>query len=291
MDFEKITGHKRQIEILKRAIDMEKINHFYLFKGEKGTGKTDVALAFSKTILCKADSGRPCNDCNSCIRFNTGNHPDFKMLQATKGFIRKEEVEDMIDDISILPFEGGKKIYLIEDLDVVKPETQNLLLKTLEEPPNYVVIIIVTSNANKILATILSRCQSISFYKEGNIEDLFNLEDLQEIRENTIDIIDNLIKGNKIKAFTSMDFFTKNKDKIDDILDIMLYWFRDLAIYKEIGDSEIILNKENLDKLQAQSSLDIKQIYDIIDKIEASKINIARNINFNLSIETMLLNI
>lgn len=290
MDFDQIEGHKRQIEILKRSINSSRINHFYLFEGE-GRGKTDVALAFSKAVLCKSQGEKPCGKCSSCIKFQSKNHPDFKMLEPVKGFIKKEDVENMIEDISILPFEAGKKVFLIKDLDLSKAATQNLLLKTLEEPPSYVVIIIVSSNSNKILSTILSRCQSLVFYNKEKMEDLRESEDFHSLRDEIVDIIDNLLKGNKLKAFTSLDFFSQNKDRIEEILDIMIYWFRDLAIYKEIGNSELLLNKDSLDKLELQSSIDINRIYDIIYKIEASKINIARNVNFNLSIETMLLNI
>lgn len=291
MDFKDIRGYNRQISILKNAVESKKINHFYLFDGEKGTGKKDVALAFSKSVLCKGKQGESCGACPSCTKFDTNNHPDFKILEPVKGFIKKEDVEDMIEDISIIPFEGGKKVFLIEDLELARPETQNLLLKTLEEPPSYVVIIILSSNSNAILKTILSRCQSISFYNENRREDLLESEDFYEIRDELVDIIGSLLKGNKIKAFNSIDFFVKNKDRTVEILDIMIYWFRDLAIYKEIGESALILNKDNFKNLELQSSVDIERIYDIIYKIETTKYNIERNVNFNLSIETMLLNI
>ena len=291
MNFDEIAGYNRQIKILKNSINTERVNHFYLFEGEKGTGKKNVALAFSKSLLCKSDKADQCDRCSSCIKFDSKNHPDFKILEPVKGFIKKEDVEDMIEDISILPFEGGKKVFLIEDLEVARPETQNLLLKTLEEPPTYVVIIILTSNSNQILPTILSRCQSIVFYNENKMEDMKSSEDFLHLRDEIVDIVGSIIKGNQLKAFNSIDFFVKHKNRIQEVLDIMIYWFRDLAIYKEIGDSELIFNSDNLKNLELQSSLDISRIYDIIYKIETTKYNIERNINFNLSIETMLLNI
>lgn len=291
MNFEEISGQRRQIEVLKRGINSSRINHFYLFEGDKGTNKLELALAFSKAILCKAEGDRPCKKCSSCIKFQTENHPDFKMLLPSKGFIKKEDVENMVEDISILPFEAGKKVFLIDDFHLTKPETQNLLLKTLEEPPSYVVILILTSNSNKILPTILSRCQRLVFFKENMMEDLREGEDFYKIRDEIIALVDDLLKGNHLKAFTSIDFFTSKKDRIDEILDIMIYFFRDLAIYKEIGASRLLLNGDSLDKLELQSSIDIDRIYDIIYKIEETKTNIGRNVNFNLSIETMLLNI
>jgi DNA polymerase III subunit delta' len=291
VDFAEIIGNNRQIQTLKNRIDTEKINHSYLFEGEKGVGKMDVALAFSKALLCKSEGNKPCNVCSSCIKFKTNNHPDFKHISATKGLIQKKEIETLIEDISILPFESKRKVFLIEDGDLMRSESQNALLKTLEEPPKYVVIIIVTSNSNKILSTISSRCQNIKFNSNQNTENILKSDNFTEIRNEIIDIINNLINGNKLKVFTSVDLFSNNKDRIDEVLDIMIYWFRDLAIYKEIGESELLLNKDKIGELSNQSFLEINRIYDIIYKIETTKINIKRNINFNLSIETMLLNI
>lgn len=322
MDFNQIIGHDNQIQALKNSIRNKKINHCYLFEGEIGLGKKDIALAFSKTLLCKEGKESPCNKCNSCIKFDSGNHPDFKTLAPKDKLIRKEDVDKLISSMAILPFESERKIFIIEDCDMMRIESQNALLKTLEEPPGYINIILISQSSRRILPTILSRCQIIKFYpleidkivdlliKDYKIDEkkaafianftkgsfkrsveLVKDEKFFELRDETIKIVDSLIRGDKVKALSSTDFFNNNKDNIDGILDIILFWFRDLIIYKKIGDSPLIINRDRVEILYEQSLMDLNKINDIIYKIEETKININRNINFGLSIETMLLSI
>ncbi|MDR7857612.1 DNA polymerase III subunit delta' C-terminal domain-containing protein [Tissierella sp.] len=323
MDFSQILGHEKQIESLKGAIKNGTINHCYLFEGEKGLGKKNLALAFSKAILCKDNkSPEPCNVCSSCIKFNADNHPDFKLISPEKGVIKKDEIDKLIKGMATTPFEGNKKVFVIDSSDMIRIDGQNRILKTLEEPPNYINIILITSNSTKLIPTILSRCQIIKFYpirnskiidllvkeyglhidkakfiadfSKGSVEksiELANSEDFFQKREETISIIDSLLNGDKVKALTSMDFFNENKENIEEILDIIIYWFRDLLIYKEIGETPVLTNNDKVEMLSRQSFIDFTRINDIIYKIEDTKNNIRRNVNFGLSLETMLLSI
>lgn len=322
MDFNQIIGHEKQIEALKNSITNGSISHCYLFEGEKGLGKKNLALAFSKTLLCREGEEEPCNRCSSCIKFDSGNHPDFKILSPEKGLIKKSEIEKLINSMATSPFESKRKVFIIHDCDMMRLESQNALLKTLEEPPEYINIIMVTSSSSKLLPTILSRCQIIKFYPldiskivellikdygidenrakfiagytKGSVErsiELASSNSFFEKREEIIKIIDSILNGDKTKALTSMDFFNENKDNIEEILDIMLYWFRDLLIYKEIGNTSLLVNKDKLQILSNESFIDLNKINDIIYKIEDTKINVKRNVNFSLSIETMLLSI
>lgn len=322
MDFNQIIGHEKQIEALKNSTINGNISHCYLFEGEKGLGKRNLALAFSKTLLCKKGQAEPCNTCSSCIKFESGNHPDFKILSPEKGFIKKSEVEKLINSMATLPFESERKVFIIDDCDMMRLESQNALLKTLEEPPKYINIILVTSSSSKLLPTILSRCQIIKLYPlhiskivellikdygidenrakfiagftKGSVErsiELASSNSFFEKREEIIKIIDSILKGDKTKALTSMNFFNENKDNIDEVLDIILYWFRDLLIYKELGNTTLLINKDKVQILSNESFIDLNRINGIIYKIEDTKININRNVNFSLSIETMLLSI
>ena len=322
MDFNQIVGHVNQIEALKSSIKNKTISHSYLFEGEEGLGKRNVALAFSKTLLCKEEQDEPCNICNSCIKFDTENHPDFKILTSEYGLIKNNEVEKVIKGMATTPFEGNRKVFVIDDCDTIRIDIQNKLLKTLEEPPKYMNIILITSNINKLLPTILSRCQIIKFYPldrdkiinllvkdygvnkdkanfiagftKGSLEkavELVKSDSFFQRREEIIKILDSLLKGDKVKALTSMDFFNENKENIEEILDIILYWFRDLMIYKEIEKTSLLVNSDKAEILSNQSFVDLNKINDIIYRIEDTKININRNINFGLSIETMLLSI
>lgn len=322
MDFNEIIGHEKQIEALKKSIENRTISHCYLFEGEKGLGKRDVALAFSKSLLCKGKKERPCNKCSSCIKFDTMNHPDFKILSPEKGIIRKENIDKLISSMSTSPFESERKVFIIEDCHMMRLESQNALLKTLEEPPEYINIILITNSISKLIPTILSRCQIFKFYPlaihkvkdllirdygidedkaqfiasftKGSLErsrELATSEGFFQKREEIIKVIDSLLKGDKIKALTSIDLFNEDKENIEEILDIFLYWFRDLLIYKEIGDTSLLVNKDKVEILSKETYIDLHRINDIIYTIEDTKINIKRNVNFNLSIEIMLLGI
>lgn len=322
MDYKQIIGHERTIDYLKISISKGTISHSYIFEGEEGLGKRLIATVFAKTLLCKEQNTEPCNICTSCLKFDGGNHPDFKLLVPEKGLIKKGEIESLIKSVTMAPFESSRKIFIIDDSHLMNPEAMNALLKTLEEPPGYVNIILITSSTNNILPTILSRCQGIKFYPvesykivdllintynkpkddakfitnftKGSVGKSINISksnDFFEKRNIIIDIIDSLIKGDKIKALNTIGFFNDNKENIDELLDIFLYWFRDLIVYKEIGDNDLIINRDKLTYLSNQSFVDLNQISDIIDKVQQTKENISRYINFQLSIETMLLNI
>lgn len=322
MDYTKIIGHDRAIDSLKMSVLNNTVSHSYLFQGEEGLGKKMVAYAFAKTLLCKEGKEEPCNRCVSCAKFDSGNHPDFFLIDPDKNLIKKGEIEDLIKNVGILPFESTRKIFIIDDSHKMNTEGKNTLLKTLEEPPSYVTIILISSSPNNLLPTILSRCQSIKFYavKSWKIEDylvrmynktseeasfvanftkgsvgksiqLSTSDRFFQMRDEILKILDSIIKGDKTKAFSSMGFFNENRDNIEEIIDIIQYWFRDLLIFKEIGENHLIINKDKLEYLSSQSFVDFNTINDIIEKVEETKDNIKKNVNYQLSIETMLLNI
>ena len=322
MDYNNIIGHKRAIEALKNSVKNNTVSHSYLFQGEEGLGKKMVAYVFAKTLLCKEGKEEPCNRCVSCVKFDSENHPDFFLIQPDKGLIRKGQIEELVKSVGILPFESKRKVFIIDDSHKMNLEGKNTLLKTLEEPPSYVTIILISSSINNLLPTILSRCQSVKFYPVSSlaIEDyltrmysktveeasfvsnftkgsvgksifLSTSPQFFHMRDDIVKILDGLIKGDKTKVFSAMGFFNENKDNIEEIIDIILYWFRDLLIYKEIGESHLIINKDKLEYLSSQSFMDFNLINDIIAKVEETKDNIRKNVNYQLSIETMLLSI
>lgn len=322
MDFNDIIGHHREIDALKTSIQNDSISHSYLFQGEEGIGKKMVAYAFSKTLLCKEQGQEPCNICSSCKKFDSGNHPDFFFIQPEKGQIRVDEIDGLIEEIATFPFESKRKIFVIDDSHLMNLTSKNTLLKTLEEPPKYVNIILISSNPDSLLPTITSRVQRLKFhptdihrvsellidrydisqkkahfigaFTNGAIGKAVKLSMDNEFasrRDELMKTIESLVTGDRTKAFSSIDFFNKNRENIDEILDLMLYWFRDLVLYKEMGENSLIVNRDKLENLSIQSNMDFRKINDIIEKIDETRFNIKRNINYQLSIETMLLNI
>ncbi len=322
MAFNNIIGHERVIEILKNAIKNRHIFHCYLFSGEEAIGKKLVALAFAKTLLCKEKGLEPCNSCNSCLKFDNFNHPDLELIEPEKDLIPKKRIDELVKSMAIAPLESERRLIIIDECDKMGIEAQNELLKTLEEPPLYINIILITSNMNSLIPTILSRAQVIKFFPVENkkiiklLKEKYNKsteeakfiadftkgsvgkaiylsqsEEFFNMRENTLNTIHNILTGDKMNIMNSVNFFVENKDSIDSIMDIILYWFRDLIIYKELGNSNLIVNKDKIQLLSSQSFINKNRINDIIEYVIKTKDHIKSNVNFQLAIETMLLKI
>ena len=156
--FENIVGHDRQKEILSKSIESGNISHAYLFFGNSGIGKKQVALEFAKYIL-KTD--------------NLENHPDFKLvskMEDKKDILVEQIRKEVIDDVYIVPAAGNRKVYIIDEAETLNTASQNTLLKTLEEPPQYITIILIASNISTLLTTILSRVNQVPFEGVSNLE-------------------------------------------------------------------------------------------------------------------------
>ena len=164
MIFENIIGNEKNKELLNQIISMNNIAHSYMFIGKESIGKMLFAKEFAKAILCINDS-KPCGKCKSCIEFESSNNPDFEIIEPVGNSIKIEQIRELIKKVYEKPIVSNKKVYIINDSNLMTKEAQNSLLKTLEEPPEYVSIILIASNENLFLPTIKSRCTKIMFKK------------------------------------------------------------------------------------------------------------------------------
>lgn len=320
MDYTDIYGHKNIINTLKKVVKNNSVSHAYLFSGQKGLGKKLVAKAFAKTLLCKTGNDIPCNKCSSCIKFDSGNHPDFYIETPLGESFKKEQIDNIQNNLKTLPYESKRKVFILDDCDKMTVAAQNSFLKTLEEPPEHSVIIMICINSYSLLPTISSRCQIIKFSlinsKEiekaiidrfnvdineskfisnfsngiiGKAFDLYNNE-FKKIRNELIDIIDYVMECDKFQVFSKVEYFENNKDNIYDIMDMTYIWFRDLVVLKESNLEDIIINKDKIDLLNKQvRKISRYKLYEILDTIKNTKDNLASKVNFTLSIEMMLL--
>ena len=162
--FEEVVGQDYVVKTLKNAIRLNKIAHAYLFCGPRGTGKTSVAKLFAKAINCTNFHEESCDNCANCQAAVNGNHPDIIELDAASNN-SVENVRRIVEEVNYAPMLGKYKVYIIDEVHMLSPSAFNALLKTLEEPPSYVVFILATTDPQKILPTILSRCQRYNFSK------------------------------------------------------------------------------------------------------------------------------
>ncbi|MFA6755385.1 MAG: DNA polymerase III subunit gamma/tau [Bacilli bacterium] len=165
--FDEVYGQEAIITTLKNALITQKISHAYLFSGPRGTGKTSVARLFAKALNCEQGIGKQCNECSSCIAINEGNHPDVIEIDAASNR-GVDEIRNLIEKVKYSPIKGRYKVYIIDEVHMMTDQAFNALLKTLEEPPSYVVFILCTTEPYKLLPTILSRCQRFEFTKIAN---------------------------------------------------------------------------------------------------------------------------
>ena len=162
--FEEIVGHEQIVTHLKSAMKLGKVSHAYILSGEKGCGKKLLADVFAETLQCEKGGTEPCGSCHSCVQAQSGNHPDIIHLMHEKpNSISVDDVRtQIVNDVLIKPYSGKYKIYIVPDAEKMTAAAQNALLKTIEEPPAYAVILLLANNASALLPTILSRCVMLS---------------------------------------------------------------------------------------------------------------------------------
>ncbi len=175
--FEEVAGQKHIVKTLKNALATNKIAHAYLFCGPRGTGKTSMAKLLAKALNCEEGLGHQCNHCSNCLAVSDGSHPDVIEIDAASNN-GVDEVRDLIEKVKYSPIKGRYKVYIIDEVHMMTSGAFNALLKTLEEPPAHVVFILATTEAHKVLPTIVSRCQRYDFSK---VDDEDIIKRLKEI--------------------------------------------------------------------------------------------------------------
>lgn len=291
--FENILGNDKIKEALKNIIINKNASHSYMFIGVEGIGKKLIATEFSKRLLCNNEK-TDCNDCKSCIEFDSKNHPDFFILEPDGNLIKIDQIRNMQKKIQEKPIISKRKIYIIDDADKMTKEAQNCLLKTLEEPPEYISIILIGNNESSFLPTIKSRCMIVHFEPIKNIEIKKYLQtefgtDSINIQDDMLDIFQGSIgKAIKLKdrweEYQAYNKMIQNLDKID-ILDLL-----NLAepLYKAKEEIDEILEYINILLLKKAKW---NFLYtNCITIVENTKKRLKQNANYDMCIDNMLFN-
>ncbi len=289
MVFENLIGNDKAKQLLIKSINSNNILHSYIFVGIEGIGKKLFAEEFAKAIMCMQEN-KYCNNCKSCMESNSNNNPDYMKIEQLEDAknIKIEQIRFMQEKIAEKPIISSKKVYIIDNADTMTVEAQNCLLKTLEEPPEYAVIILIASNESKLLNTIKSRCMKVPFeaiseeclkiYIEENIsKDVTTnmvsmcggsigkarlIEERKEIYINLEDIINNISTKDLIDILNKSEILYKSKDNIQELLDYI----------------NIILYNKN----------DIRYI-NCIQLVEDVKTRLLQNSNYDMSIDRLLI--
>ncbi len=324
--FGDIVGQEQLKEHMQNAIDMNKVSHAYIINAERGAGKEYIAKIFAMALQCENRQGvEPCQECHSCKQALTGNHPDIIFLTHEKpGTISVDDIRSQINnDVAIKPYSSLRKIYIINEGEKMTVQAQNALLKTLEEPPEYATIIILTTNVNSLLATILSRCVVLNMKPAKDAQVKKYLMDNMEIPDYKADVCVAFARGNigKAKLLASSEEFDKVKEEavtllkyinemeiyeivgaikkineykfdVSDYLDILSIWYRDVLLFKATHDANNLIFREEIQYIKKVADRSTYEgIEKVIDALDKSKQRLSANVNFDLTMELLLLTI
>ncbi|MDO4467423.1 MAG: DNA polymerase III subunit gamma/tau [Bacillota bacterium] len=267
-NFDEVVGQKHIIKTLSNAIKNNRIAHAYLFCGPRGTGKTSTAKIFAKMLNCSSENHKPCEECENCKMFNTGSHPDIIEIDAASNN-GVDEVRNLIDKVKYAPMEGRYKIYIIDEVHMMTSGAFNALLKTIEEPPAHVLFIFATTEPNKVLPTIISRCQRFDFGRVSEEEIIKRLSYVCE-KENiktdemTLQMIAELSDGGMRDSLSILDqcvAYCIDEIHIDDVRQIYgIFSNYDLGeLYLNISENKM---EEALRQLQDANTkgMDLKRL-------------------------------
>ena len=322
--FKNIVGNEQIIRSMKNAIKNNMVSHAYILSGAEGSGKEMLANAFAKTLLCDRHGDDACDECVSCKTFDGGNNPDviYVRPQKTKS-LSVDDVRDKISaDVTIKPYNHEFKIYIIPKADTLTVQAQNALLKTLEEPPAYVVFMLLAENTNAFLETIMSRCvlfkirplpieavknyltvknicdaekaAVVAEYSQGSIGaavNIANSEEFGELRKNVADLLRDISRLSYFDVMNAAAVLEKNKD-LTDITDMIYMWYRDVLLYKTTGNADNIVEKDLLADIKREAErISYHAAYKIPDMIMTTKKHIRQNVNYQFSLEMLFINI
>lgn len=318
-----VIGQEQLTQNLKNALGYRKISHAYMIQGEKHAGKRMVADIFARALQCEAEGNKPCNVCRSCKQALNRNHPDIIYVEHDKpNVISVENVRTQINaDIAIKPYSGPYKIYIMSDAQLMNQQAQNAILKTLEEPPEYAVIMLLTTNVESMLQTILSRCVVLnikpvgndmiknhlmekvhipdyrasicSSFARGNVGRAIRLasnEEFDQLKSETLHTLKKVLDLEVYQMAAAAKKITEEKYDVNDYLDLCFIWYRDILLYKSCNDStHLIFTEELMDIAMLARSYTYEAIEHIIQEIEHARNRWKSNVNFELTMEILFM--
>lgn len=323
--FKDVIGQKSVIAHMKKALQLHTVSHAYILNGEKGMGKKLIADIFSTALQCEAGGDEPCMECRDCKQAVSRNHPDIKWITHEKpNLISVDEIrEQLVNDMGIKPYSGRYKIYIIDEGEKMNAAAQNTLLKTIEEPPAYGIVIILTANREMLLQTILSRCVTLNLraissndvkkylmervsipdyradmaakFAGGNLGkaiDIASSDDFNQMKDDVIRTLKNVEKMSVADINQVVKEIATYKENMDSYLNLVITWFRDVLLCKASkGESGLVFRDEatTISKQARVASYDgIEGIFGEIDELKG---RLKSNVNFDVAVELLFIKI
>ncbi len=324
-DFRDIIGQEQIKEHLQNALETKKISHAYIINGEKYSGKEFIARIFAMALQCEEEGVNPCQKCHSCKQALSDNQPDIiRVTHEKPNTISVDDIRAQVNnDVAIKPYSSPYKIYIINEAEKMTVQAQNAILKTLEEPPEYVVILLLTTNVNSLLSTILSRCVVLNMkpvadnlvrkylmeemqvpdykaevcvaFARGNIGKarmLASSEDFENVKTEAVSLLKYIQDMELNEIVAAIKKINDYKLEVSDYLDIMEIWYRDVLLFKATNDVNHLVFRDEIQalrKIAGRSSYE--GIETVIEALEKAKNRLNANVNFELTMELLMLTI
>lgn len=321
VSFASIEGHDRPVTILKRALAHDALAHAYLFSGEAGIGKKMTAFALAAAVNCASPSERGgCGVCGSCRKIASHGHPDVRLLAADGDEIKIDQIRQLQDDLALRPFEGTKKVLIVDGADAMNQASANAFLKTLEEPPGDALIVLITALPQSLLATIRSRCQEIRFLplprrtlaqtlmqKRGLSEhDAWflaalaqgslgrglgmDLEQEKADRQEFVELLCRAAASGPGEALAQAEAFSKDKARFERMLELGVEWLRDAVVFRMTGDDKLLVHAQGKDLCEGHGGrASLPRMLADLELFFASRGMLERRVNAQLVAENLLL--
>ena len=323
--FKDVVGHKDILKYISSAVENNRVSHAYILNGGRGSGKKMLANLFAMTLLCETGDNEPCGKCHSCKQAESGNHPDIiRVTHEKPNSISVDDIRTQVNNtVDIKPYQGPYKVYIIPQADMMTPQAQNAILKTIEEPPSYAVFLLLTENAETLLPTINSRCVMLKLrnikdtlikkylmenleipdykadmctaFAQGNMGRaimLANSDHFNEIREEAVQLLKHISEMELNEIVAAVKNISVYKLEITDYLDIIMIWYRDVLLYKATKEIDKVVFKDQLQSIKEQAR---KSSYEgielILESLEKAKARLKANVNFDLVMELLFLTI
>ena len=323
--FDSVIGLEDVVNYLQKVIRTDKVAQTYIFYGEAGTGKKLLAGIFAMTLQCEKGGIEPCLECPSCRKAETGNHPDIITVTHEKpGSIGIDEIrKQLVGDVWIRPECGKSKIYILPEAEKMTIQAQNALLKTLEDLPSYAKIFLLTDNADQLLPTIRSRCVHLQMrlvseqqirdylvdscdvpdyyaeldaaYAQGNVGEAKEVSSTGEFHsrvEHTARILSRSSHMSMSQVMEFVKFLNDEKAYVDEYLELFTLWFRDVLLFKATAEVDKLVFRRQLNDIKMRASQSSYEgLEEILDAIEKVRSRLNANVNFELTMELLLLTI
>ena len=323
--FQDIIGQEQIKEHLQNALSTGKISHAYIINGEKSSGKEFIAKIFAMALQCEQGGVEPCNECRSCKQTLSKNQPDIIYVSHEKpNTISVDDIRAQVNnDVAIKPYSSKYKVYIINEAEKMTPQAQNAILKTLEEPPAYAVIMLLVSNMNSLLPTILSRCVTLNMkpvrdelvrkylmeelqvpdykanvcvgFARGNVGKaklLASSEEFENIKSEALSLLKYIKEMEIQEIVAAIKKINEYKLEIQDYFDIIAIWYRDVLLFKATMDADQLIFRDEIQTLRKIAArCSYEGIEKVIQALSTAKKRMEANVNFDLLMELLLLEI